>query len=118
MLKKIGFVATGVAAGMALFGGMASASQHEGFGNPLNSDESGQAGLVNVNNLDAVHTLNAVVGFCDNNVNVLGVQVPVRDVANGIGVPVLSPGKHAAEGKNPYNCASGGVEDAGTSQDN
>jgi hypothetical protein len=117
-LKKFGFVATGVVAGMALFGGMASAGQPEDAGYQSTHDESGQAGLVNLNNLDAVHSLNAVVGLCDNNVNVLGVQVPVRDVANGIGIPVLSPGASDAEGQSPYNCASGGTEDAGTIQDN
>jgi hypothetical protein len=116
--KQFAAVTLGIAAGMSLFGGVASADTYDGIGNPLNSDESGQVGLVNVNNLDAVHNLNAVVGFCDNNVNVLGVQVPVRDVANGIGVPILSPGEHDAEGQAPYNCASGGVDDGGTSQNN
>jgi hypothetical protein len=119
LLKKFGFVATGVVAGMALFGGMASAGQpDEDAGYQVTHDESGQGGLVNLSNLDAVHSLNAAVGLCDNEVNVLGVQVPVRDIANGIGVPVLSPGVHKAEGQSPYNCASGGADDAGTSQDN
>jgi hypothetical protein len=71
-----------------------------------------------VNNLDVAHNVNAVVGACDNNVNVLGVQVPVRDVANGIGVPILSPGASKASGENPYNCASGSIADGGTAQDN
>lgn len=118
MLKKFGFVATGVVAGMALFGGMASAGQPEDIGNPVTHDESDQGGLVNLSNVDAIHSLNAVVSLCHNEINVLGVQVPVRDIANGIGIPVLSPGEHAAKGQSPENCASAGAADAGTIQGN
>lgn len=114
MIKQLGFVATTLAAGMAILGGSASAA--EAGGAPV--DHNGQLGLANVTNLDAVHNLNAVGGLCDNNVNVLGVQVPVRDVAQGIGVPVLSPGEHEASGETPYNCAGGGIVDGGTAQGN
>ncbi|GAB3008996.1 hypothetical protein LWP59_02285 [Amycolatopsis acidiphila] len=115
MLKKMGFVAASAAAGMLLLGGVASASESHHY---RGGDDDHQVGLVNVNNLDALHNVNATVGFCHNNVNVLGVQVPVQDSANGIGVPILSPGHNGAAGENPDNCASGGVEDGGTSQDN
>jgi hypothetical protein len=47
---------------------------------------------------------------------VLGVQVPIHDSLNGIGVPILSPGASEAEGESPYNCASSGLADGGTSQ--
>lgn len=114
MLKKMGFVAVSAAAGMMVLGGVASASESHHY----RGDDDHQVGLVNVNNLDALHNVNAVVGFCHNNVNVLGVQVPVQDSANGIGVPILSPGHNGAAGANPDNCASGGVEDGGTSQSN
>jgi hypothetical protein len=116
--KQFAAVSIGIAAGLSLFGGVASAGSYEGADNPVHSDKSGQAGLLNVNNLDAVHNLNAVVGLCDNNINVLGVQVPVRDVANGIGIPVLSPGEHEAEGQAPYNCAAGSIADGGSGQGN
>lgn len=119
MLKKIGFVTAGAAAGMIMMSGFASADKgdaHDWYGH--DDDGYGQVGLVNVNNVDALHNVNANVGVCDNNVNVLGVQVPVEDVLNGVGVPILSPGEHEAEGATPYNCASGSVEDGGTVQDN
>ena len=63
-----------------------------------------------------MHNLNLVGGVCDDEVNVLGVQVPVHDSLNGIGVPVLSPGEHTAEGASPENCAGGGIADGGTTQ--
>jgi hypothetical protein len=119
MLKKIGFVATAMAAGAFLAGGVAAADTPDGYEHHHGAyDSSDQLGLLNLNNTDALHNVNATVGFCDNNVNVLGVQVPVRDVANGIGVPVLSPGEHEASGESPYNCAGSGVADGGTSQGN
>jgi hypothetical protein len=116
VIKQLGFVATALAAGMAIVGGSASATSLTVAGHPV--DHNDQVGLGNVQNLDAVHNLNVVGGICDNNVNVLGVQVPVRDVAEGIGVPVLSPGEHDAEGQTPYNCAAGDIQDGGTVQDN
>ncbi|MEU3622829.1 hypothetical protein BS329_09330 [Amycolatopsis coloradensis] len=119
MLKKIGFVTAAVAAGAFLTGGIASAGtpEEEGHGHPTH-DVSEQVGLANLNNLDVLHNVNAVVGVCDNNVNVLGVQVPIQDSLNGIGVPILSPGEHEASGDSPSNCAAGSVLDGGTAQHN
>ena len=116
MIKQLGFVATALAAGLAAFGGSASAATITVDGHP--ADHSEQFGLANVQSLDALHNVNAVGGVCEDNVNVLGVQVPVQDVAQGVGVPILSPGAHEAEGESPYNCASSGLSDGGTSQDN
>jgi hypothetical protein len=120
MLKKIGFVTAAMAAGAFVTGGIAAAGTphddhhhgHHGY------DYTGQVGLVNLNNTDALHNVNGTLGFCGNDVNVLGVQVPIHDSANGIGVPILSPGSSDAEGESPYNCASSGLSDGGTSQDN
>ncbi|MEV6911262.1 hypothetical protein [Amycolatopsis sp. NPDC051071] len=122
MLKKIGFVAAAAAAGAFLTGGIASAGtpDDEGHGHHGHHgyDISEQVGLLNLNNTDVLHNVNATLGVCDNDVNVLGVQVPIRDSLNGIGVPILSPGAHEASGESPYNCAAGGVLDGGTSQHN
>ncbi len=116
MIKQLGFVASVVAAGMAIAGGAASAANVSVAGQPV--DHNDQIGLANVQNLDAVHNLNAVAGVCDNNVNVLLVQVPIRDVAEGIAIPVLSPGETEATGATPDNCAGGGIVDGGTLQEN
>ncbi|MFF1614245.1 hypothetical protein ACFVYA_41315 [Amycolatopsis sp. NPDC058278] len=117
MIKQLGFVATALAAGMAVLGGSASATSVSVAGHPV--DTTDQFGLVgNVQNLDVVHNLNVVGGVCDDDINVLGVQVPIHDTANGIGVPVLSPGEHEAEGQNPDNCAAGEIADGGTTQGN
>ncbi|MDQ7807312.1 hypothetical protein Q5425_26550 [Amycolatopsis sp. A133] len=114
MLKKVGFVTAAMAAGAFLAGGVAVA------GTPGDHDHhdghTGQLGLLNLNNTDLLHNVNAVVGVCENDINVLGVQVPIHDSLNGIGVPILSPGEHEASGESPENCASGGVADGGTSQ--
>lgn len=114
MLKKMGFVAVSAAAGMMVLGGVASASESHHY----RGDDDHQVGLVNVNNLDALHNVNVTPGICNDNVNVLGVQVPVQHVANGLNVPLLSPGQNSGAGENPYNCAASGVSDGGTSQDN
>ncbi|MFI6031789.1 hypothetical protein [Amycolatopsis magusensis] len=106
MLKKIGVATVLTAAGLLAMGGAASADDHDD-----------QVGLLNLNNLDALHNVNGTLGVCDNNVNVLGVQVPVHDVLNGIGVPILSPGANEASGEDPYNCASGGILSGGSVQD-
>ncbi|MEV6908048.1 hypothetical protein [Amycolatopsis sp. NPDC051071] len=116
MIKQLGFVATALAAGMAIAGGTASAAGTAVADYPV--DHNDQVGLANVQNLDVVHNLNVVGGVCDNNINVLGVQVPVRDVAEGIAIPVLSPGATEAEGGTPDNCASGNIVDGGTMQGN
>ncbi len=116
MLKKIGIVAAAIAAGALLGGGVASADTPGGHNS--GSDHSGQVGLLNLNNLDLLHNVNATVGLCDNAVNVLGVQVPVHNSLNGIGIPILSPGQHQASGHSPQNCAAGGIVSGGSIQDN
>ncbi|MET8853882.1 hypothetical protein [Amycolatopsis sp. NPDC004625] len=120
MLKKIGFVAVAMAAGALVTGGIASAGtpgdEHGHRQGPYGYDSTGQVGLLNLNNTDALHNVQGTLGVCGNDINVLGVQVPLHDVANGIGVPVLSPGTSEASGESPYNCASSGLADGGTSQ--
>jgi hypothetical protein len=125
MLKKMGFVAATMAAGAFLTGGIAAAGtpgDEHGHGHHHRDhhayDFNGQVGLVNLDNTDVLHNVNAAVGVCGNDINVLGVQVPIHDALNGIGVPVLSPGESEASGESPYNCAGSGVSDGGTSQDN
>ncbi|MFI7672279.1 hypothetical protein [Actinophytocola sp. NPDC049390] len=119
MLKKAAFVVAGAAAGMMMMSGFAAA---EGSGDPDWGHGHGggndQIGLVNLNNLDLLHNVNAAVGVCDNNVNVLGIQVPIENALNGVGVPILSPGEHDAEAASPYNCASASLNDGGSIQDN
>lgn len=112
MLKEFIVGAAAVAAGVLPFSGVAAADDARSYGD----DTDNQVGLANVSNLDVLHNVNVVAGVCDNNINVLGVQVPIRDVANGIGIPVLSPGAHEAEGSTPFNCAAGSIEDGGTIQ--
>jgi hypothetical protein len=115
MLKKIGFVTAALAAGAFLSGGIAAADTPDGHDG---DDYSSQAGLLNLNNTDILHNVNVTPGICGNDVNVLGVQVPIRHSLNGIGVPILSPGENDADGDSPYNCASGAVVDGGTGQGN
>jgi hypothetical protein len=116
MLKKTGFVVTALAAGAFLAGGVASADTPDGYDHHHGS--SSQFGLLNLTNTDVLHNVNGTLGLCGNDVNVLGVQVPIHDSLNGIGVPILSPGSSDAEGESPYNCASSGLSDGGTTQDN
>ncbi|MFD2489811.1 hypothetical protein [Amycolatopsis jiangsuensis] len=119
MLKKIGLVTATMAAGAFMFGGIAAAdTQDSGHHGHHGGGDQGQVGLVNLNNIDALHNVNGTLGLCGNDVNVLGVQVPVRNALNGIGVPILSPGENEASGESPYNCASGGVIDGGSLQGN
>lgn len=118
MLKKIGFVTAGVAAGMVMMSGFASAEAGDVPFGYNEEDGYDQVGLVNLNNTDVLHNVNAALGVCDNNINVLGVQVVVEDVLNGIGVPIASPGAHEVVGATPENCASASLEDGGTVQDN
>ncbi len=119
MLKKVGFVVATMAAGAFLAGGVAAADTPDGHGHHYGGyDYNGQAGLLNLNNTDLLHNTNVTPGICGNNINVLGVQVPIQDSLNGIGVPILSPGENEAEGANPENCASGAIADGGTSQGN
>ncbi|QKV73836.1 hypothetical protein [Amycolatopsis sp. Hca4] len=122
MLKKIGFVVAAAAAGAFLAGGVAAAGtpdeHHHHAHHYADHDFTGQVGLVNLNNTDVLHNVNGTVGACGNDVNVLGVQVPIRNSLNGIGVPILSPGSHEASSESAYNCASGELSDGGTSQGN
>lgn len=117
MLKKIGLVAAVAAAGMALFGGVASATDYNHYDSTGNNNLTGQAGLLNLNNLDVLHNVNVPIGVCGDNVNVLGVQVPVQHVADGLNVPILSPGQSAAAGGGD-NCSTGAIGDGGTYQGN
>ncbi|NKQ55713.1 hypothetical protein HFP15_22815 [Amycolatopsis sp. K13G38] len=116
MLKKIGLVTATAATGLLMFGGVASAS--EGGHGHGHDDGGGQVGLVNVHNVDVAHNVNGVLGACGNDINALGVQVPIRHSLNGVGVPILSPGENPTTGmdKQPYNCASGGIVDGGSAQ--
>ncbi|WP_410587155.1 hypothetical protein [Amycolatopsis sp. lyj-23] len=114
MIKKVGLITAALAAGAFLTGGIASADTPGYDG----GDHNDQIGLVNLGNTDVLHNVNVTPGICGNDVNVLGVQVPIHDSLNGIGVPILSPGDSAAEGESPYNCASSAVSDGGTSQGN
>ncbi|MFB9689010.1 hypothetical protein [Amycolatopsis plumensis] len=120
MLKKLGFVAATMAAGAFVTGGIAAAGtpgdEHGHRHGHYGYDHTGQVGLVNLNNTDVLHNVQATLGLCDDNINVLGVQVPVQESLNGIGVPILSPGASEAEGEVPSNCASSGLADGGTSQ--
>lgn len=114
MLKQMGIVAAAGAAALTLLGGVASASE-----SPRGIDQDrDQVGLLNLNNLDVLHNVNGTLGLCGNDVNVLGVQVPIRNALNGLDVPILSPGENTAAGLSPYNCAAGGVQDGGSLQHN
>ncbi|WP_336158643.1 hypothetical protein [Amycolatopsis sp. VC5-11] len=115
MLKKIGLVSGAMAAGAFLFGGIAAADTADGHHHGHHHGGPGQVGLVNLNNTDVAHNVNGTLGLCGNDVNVLGVQVPVRNSLNGIGVPILSPGENSASGQS-QNCASGAVVDGGSVQ--
>ena len=123
MIRKIGLVAGVAAAGMVLFGGMASATTYPSTGSAGDhysvgdNGLDGQVGLLNLNNLDLLHNVNVVPGICGNNINVLGVQVPIQHALDGLNVPILSPGQSAAEG-GPSSCAAGAINDGGTAQGN
>jgi hypothetical protein len=123
MIKKIGLVAAVAAAGMVLFGGMASAttwtgpSSDGGHHSVGDNGLNGQVGLVNLNNLDLLHNVNIPVGVCRNNVNVLGIQATLDHIADGLNIPILSPGQNAATGGSE-SCAAGAINDGGTDQRN
>jgi hypothetical protein len=124
MLKKIGFVTAGAAAGLMMMSGMASAQGEPGdyaASDGNGNGNVGQVGLVNLNNTDVLHNVNAVVGVCDNNVNVLGVQVIVHEVAEQlpIDLDLLNPSGSSEDedtSTNADSCASGGIIDGGTAQ--
>jgi hypothetical protein len=122
MIKKIGFVAAGVFAGMSMLGGLANAEGLHVGQFPGGEGDENQTGVLNVNNVDVLHNVNVTAGVCDNNINVLGVQVPIQDTLNGLDVPILSPvgpgGENEAVGATPENCAVSAAEDGGTVQSN
>ncbi|KDN21724.1 hypothetical protein [Amycolatopsis rifamycinica] len=105
MLKKLFVVTSALGAGAFLAGGVATADTWNGYGYEGGSDSTSQFSLVNLENTDALHNVSGTVGFCDNDFNILLVQVPLHDVANGVGV---------GDGESPDNCAGTGVSDGGT----
>lgn len=113
MLKQLIVGAAALAAGMVPLSGVASADSGQFRGGHGGGDE---IGLLNLSNLDVLHNVNVNAGVCDNNINVLGVQVPVENVANGVGVPVLSPGLTDTTGVAAENCAASVNTDGGTIQ--
>ncbi|MET1076186.1 MAG: hypothetical protein ABWY11_26315 [Umezawaea sp.] len=128
MLKKMGTVVAATAAGMVMLSGMASASTSDcgvtcglggvGQDGSVDQGEHPQVGLVNLNNTSVAQNVDVVAALCDNNISVLGVQVPVEDVANGIDLPVASPGHDGAVSASPDFCAMSGVLDQGYGQQN
>jgi hypothetical protein len=111
VLKEFIAGAAAIAAGMIPLAGQASAQP--GFA-PGGDDT--ETGVVNLDNLDILHNVNATVGVCDNNINVLGVQVPVQHTLNGLNIPIASPGDSEATGATPENCAYSQNADGGTYQ--
>ncbi|GHE81312.1 hypothetical protein GCM10017786_09610 [Amycolatopsis deserti] len=97
MLKKTAIVAA-AAAGFLMIGSPAFATQ----GSWEEGGDTGQLGLLNVD--DVANDNN--VGVCDNQVNVLGVQV--ADALNGVGatVPILSGVSGAHSGEAPDTCVA------------
>ncbi|NIH80319.1 hypothetical protein [Amycolatopsis viridis] len=85
MLKKSVIVAA-AAAGFMMIGSPAFATQGGGWGHHHGGGDTGQIGLINVD--DVLNDNN--VGVCHNNVNVLGIQV--ADALNGVGlnIPILT----------------------------
>ncbi|WP_167481490.1 MULTISPECIES: hypothetical protein [Amycolatopsis] len=96
MLKKSAIVAA-AAAGFMMIGSPAFATQGGGWDD---GGDTGQLGLVNVD--DVLNDNN--IGVCDNNVNVLAVQV--EDTLNGFGVsvPILSGATHTEGGDTSDVC--------------
>jgi len=116
MIKKIGFATLGMAAGMVMLSGFASAEGLHVGGYP--GEGGDQVGLLNVNNVDILHNTNLTVGVCDNNISALGVQVPVEDALNGVGLQLLSSGVQHVTSAAPESCAATGNVDGGTAQIN
>lgn len=120
MLNQLVAGAATIVTGMVSFAGVASA-EGGSVARDYDADfDAGneQVGLVNVNDLEVLHDANLSAGLCDNNVSVFVVQVPIEEVANGIGVPVGSPGDSEAIGLTPENCAAGSLLNGGTVQGN
>ncbi|TDV51909.1 hypothetical protein [Actinophytocola oryzae] len=111
MLKKVIIGAAALAAGMVpLAAGQASASPFTG------PADDNQVGVANLNNLDVLHNVNANVGVCDNTIGILAVQVPIEDVANGLGVSALTSGENEGLSAHPESCAANHNVDGGTLQ--
>jgi hypothetical protein len=122
LLKKLGTVVVTTAAGMVMLGGMASASDVDcgaacrtddtvGQDSSRDQGKHRQVGLVNVNNTSVAENVNVLGAVCDNNISVLGVQVPIEDVANGINVPVGSPSHTESVSASPDFCSMSGIID-------
>ncbi|WNV83944.1 hypothetical protein [Umezawaea sp. Da 62-37] len=128
MLKKLGTVVVATAAGMVALGGMASASTDDcaiacgldGISRDGSVDQGRhpQVGLVNLNGTRVAQNVDVAGAVCDNDISVLGVQVPVEDVADGVDLPVASPGQHEVISASPDFCAMSGVLDEGIVQGN
>ncbi|MCG8919231.1 hypothetical protein L6E12_25960 [Actinokineospora sp. PR83] len=93
---------------------------HDGVGNSgtVDSSELSQVGLINLDNTSLAHNVNVIASVCDNNINVLGVQVPVEELLNGVQAPVGSAGEHENEGIATDICGQGGILDNGIGQSN
>jgi len=72
-----------------------------------------QIGLVNMNGTNVLRNADVVGALCGNEVAVLGVQVPVEDVANGVQVPLAAAGSDASVDASPDFCSVSGVVDQG-----
>ena len=72
-----------------------------------------QIGLVNMNGTNTLRNADTVGALCDNDIDVLGVQVPVEDVANGVQVPLAAAGSDASVDASPDFCSMSGVVDQG-----
>ena len=117
MIKKIGAALALAAAGVALTGGVASATttplgHDHGYGHmPGYGHGHHSQGILSddLNNIDILHNVNVSPGLCDDNVNVLGVQVPVQHSLDGLALPLLSPGADTSAGEGPYVCSASSV---------
>jgi hypothetical protein len=94
--------ATAIGASLAPSSGVASTEGDPGFGAP--DKDFDQVGVLSVNNLDAP--------LC------WGVQVPVENFANGVTMPVGSPGESEATGQAPEICGSSIQLAGGSAQGN
>lgn len=110
MLKRFG-LAAGAAVGMVLGGASGSQALAEG-----GTEETGQVGLANLNNVDVLHQFDFLFGFCDQNINVLIVQVPVQDSLNGVASGLGTPGGIEATGDVQDSCVTEGITNQGSSQ--
>ncbi|WP_167481489.1 MULTISPECIES: hypothetical protein [Amycolatopsis] len=98
MLKKSAIVAA-AAAGFMMIGSPAFATQGGGWDD---GGDTGQLGLVNVD--DVLNDNN--VGVCDNNVNVLAVQVEETLNDWGLSVPIVSGVTGTEGGDSPDVCVA------------